>query len=369
MLATTQLPSHRRRADAASGSLWPPAGLAQKGYTLLEVMISSVILVSMVLVVTSLSQSGSDAERYAMRLTRATELGQEIMDDIRSGLSSSVRVFHNDAIGTAYLNILETSAAAPPIASRLPMLRPSGIFEREPSGQPYTGNTLLFARHAWTDSYKTAAARTYDLDVYRVHCYYLRVDGDGLVPGSSVGLNFTRYVSEPMVDGKQVDNIANAADRQDVLRLISAGRTTFDLVVQPAAIHPKAVVAWRLGEAPATAGTLRQVDPSTWTLVNNPLPPRPAAWRLLRDTARSNDGMLFYRHHSVATNWAPPAYGVAQFGRLDTSGQGFPHGFELQLIGPAAARQLLVRLCVVSTNRAGHRAYARSEVIQDCRDI
>ena len=26
-------------------------------------------------------------------------------------------------------------------------------------------------------------------------------------------------------------------------------------------------------------------------------------------------------------------------------------------------------LCVVSTNRAGHRAYARLEVIQDCRDI
>jgi type II secretory pathway pseudopilin PulG len=344
--------------------------LREQGYTLLEVLISSVILVSMVLVVTSLSQSGSDAERYAARLTRATELGQEVVDDIRRGLASSVRVFHNDAVGTAYFNILETAAAAPPLAStRLPLLRPTGIFEREPVGTPFTGNALVFARHAWTDRYTTASLRVFSLDVYRVHAYYLRTDGTGLVAGSTVGLNFTRFVSEPLVDGKQIDAIAVAADRQDVLRLLDAGRTTFDTTVQPVPVHPHTEVAWRLGDPPATVGTLRQIDTGAWSLVNNPLPPRNATWRLQRDAARSNDGMLFYRHHSVATNWSPVAYGVAQFGRIDATGQGFPHGFELQLIGPAAARQLLIRLTVVSTNRAGHRAYARSEVIQDCRDL
>ncbi len=337
----------------------------EKGYTLLEVLISSVILVSMVLVVSSLSQSGSEAERYALRLTRATELGQEVMDDMRRGLASSVRVFHNDAIGTAYYGMIETTTASPRIASRLPMLRSNGIFEREPVGSPFTGNNLMFARHAWTDVYTVGSGRTYSLDVYRVYSYYLRADGDGLVVGSPIGLNFTRFVSEPMADGKQIDNVTDPTDLRDLLQLLNDGQASSAGPV----VHPSVAVVWRMGEAPSLVGTLRQIDKSAWVLVNNPLPPRNAAWRLQRDPARSNDGMLYYRHHSVATNWSPPAYGVAQFGRIDSSGQGFPHGFEVQLIGPAAARQFLIRLTVLSINRAGHRAFSRGEIIQDCRDI
>lgn len=340
----------------------------QNGYTLLEVMISSVILVSMVLVVTSLSKTGSDAERYAARLTRATELCQEVVDDVRRGLSSSVRVFHSDTVGTAYAGILELSAGAPRITSRLAALRPSGIFEREPTGQTWSGNQLLFARHAWTDTYLATSGRSFSLDVYRVHCYYLRQDGDGLVNGSAVGLNMARFVSEPMADGKQVDAISDPTDKRDVLQLLAAGRTTTNLVLQPNPVHAPIAVVWRMGENPATVGTLRQIDP-TFSLVNNPLPPRNSAWRLQRDTRYSSDGLFYYRHHSVATNWSPPAYGVGQFSQIVATAPGFPHGFELQLIGPAAARQVLIRLCVVSINRAGHRAYARHEIIQDCRDI
>lgn len=340
----------------------------QRGYTLLEVLVSSVILVSMILIVTSLSKSGSDAERYASRLSRATEIGQEIVDEIRTGLASSVRVFHGDAIGTAYANVIELSPAAPRITSRLPVLRPSGIFQREPTGQTFSGNSLLFARHSWTDSYLASSGRSFSLDVYRVHSYYLRQDGDGLVPGSSVGLNFARFVSEALVDGKQIDAITDPTDQRDVLRLLAAGRTTSDLIVQPSPVHSPVVVVWRMGEDPATVGTLRQID-GTWALRNTPPAGRGPSWKIVRDASRCNDGLVFYRHHSVATNWSPPAYGVGQFSRIDTTGNGFPHGFEVQLIGPASARQLLIRLCVVSTNRAGHRAYARHEIIQDCRDV
>ncbi|HLU39518.1 MAG TPA: hypothetical protein VK081_09040, partial [Planctomycetota bacterium] len=313
--------------------------------------------------------SGSDAERYAGRLARATEIGQELMDDMRRGLHSSVRVFHNDAIGNAYASILELSPTAPRIASRLPLLRPAGIFEREPVGTPYTGNMLLFARHAWTATYVTSANHEYNLDVYRVYSYYLRSDGEGLVAGSPIGLNFCRFVSEPLVDGKQIDAIADSTDRQEVLRLLDTGRTTFDVMVQPDPVHTRVQLAWRLGEDPTVPGTIRQIDTGTWTLSTTPLAPRTAPWRLQRDPDRSSDGLLQYRHHSVATNWSPQAYGVGVFSRMDMTGDGFPHGFEVQLIGPASARQVLLCLAILSVNRAGHRAYARSEVIQDCRDL
>lgn len=339
------------------------------GFTLLEVMISTVLLLAMILVVTNLSKSGSDAERYAGRLNRATELGQEVVDDMRRNLSSSVRVFHSDAIGAAYANLLELSPAAPRIASRLPQLRSGGIFEREPAGQLYTGNTLVFARHAWTDTYVVNSGRSYQLDAYRVCAYYLRTAGDGLVPGSATGLDFVRYVSEPLIDSKQVDGITDPADLRDALQLLDAGRTMFDLGAQPEAVHTRVEVAWRMGEDPAAAGTLRQIDRGSWILVDNPLPPRQPTWRLQRDAARSHDGLLYRRHHSVATNWSPGAYAVGQFSLVDNSGQGFPHGFEVQVIGPASARQILLRLAVISLNRAGNRGWSRTEVIQDCRDI
>lgn len=338
----------------------------QRGYTLLEALISATILLSMILVVTTLSQSGSEAERYAGRLTRATEVCQEVVDEMRRNLAASVRVFHDDAIGSGYVSRLEFAPGAPRITSRLPKLRSRGVFERESSGSLFTGNGLSFASHAWSDSYVTNSGRTYNLDVYRVYAYYLRLDGDGLVPGEATGLNLSRFVSEPLVDGKQVDAITDADDLIDVLSLLSSGRTS---VAQATPVRPPLVVAWLLGEDPSVAGTLRQIDTTSFSLSLTPLAPRSSSWTLLRDVGRSSDGMLYLRHHSVATNWSQPAYGVGRFSVVSNSGQGFPHGFEVQVIGPSAARQVLLRLIVVSTNRAGHTAWSRTEVIQDCRDI
>lgn len=350
-------------------SLQSPTVDRQSGYTLLEALISATLLLSMILVVTTLSQSGSEAERYAGRLTRATEVCQEVIDEMRRNLSASVRVFHDDAVGTGYMSRLEIAAVAPNITSRLPELRSRGIFERETAANPFTGNVLGFASHAWSDSYSVTSGRSYNLDVYRIYSYYLRQDGDGLRVGQATGLNLSRFVSEPMVDGKQVDAITDPADFAEVLTLLLQGRTDVDAVAQPQPIHPPLTVVWLLGDNPATSGTLREIDPTLLALSNTPLPPRANPWTIQRDTGRSSDGMLYLRHHSVATNWSPGAYGVGRFSVVSGSGEGFPHGFEVQVIGPSAARQVLLRLTVLSTNRSGHAAWARTEVIQDCRDI
>ena len=53
----------------------------------------------------------------------------------------------------------------------------------------------------------------------------------------------------------------------------------------------------------------------------------------------SSRGVLSFRHHSVATNFAQANKGVSRFGiRNDSSnGIGFPHGFEVQAVGTTAA--------------------------------
>ncbi len=333
------------------------------GFTLVELMVSSAVLISLIYFVTALSQSGSRAQRYAERVNRVTEITQDLVDELRQELTSSVRLFHNDTLGAAYLSRLDYAQAKAPIAFRLPTLNTGGIFEQETVATPRSGNALLFARHAWTATYTVPSSNEYQVDVYRIAHYYLADENGGPQPGRPDGLNLCKWVSEPLVDGDQIDKVTDPTDQRDLLRSLIQQDPDDDGIV-----HPKVEVVWLRGEDPAVTGTLRHIQ-NTGTLSNNPQAPRSSPWDFKRDPKWSSNSLLFYRHHSVATNFAPAGYRVGRFSVVSTSGAGFPHGFELQLIGPSAARQLLVRLILCSTNRTGPAAFAEIQAVLDARDI
>ena len=48
---------------------------------------------------------------------------------------------------------------------------------------------------------------------------------------------------------------------------------------------------------------------------------------------------------------------------------GFPHGFEVQLIGPSKSRQVMLQLTVVSTANTVLPAWANLRAITQVRDI
>jgi hypothetical protein len=79
--------------------------------------------------------------------------------------------------------------------------------------------------------------------------------------------------------------------------------------------------------------------------------------------------MLAYRHHSVASIYGQTDHNVCLYGIQDPARDGFPHGFEIQVIGPSAARQVVVRLSLVSTNNKGMKATAVMQTVADCHDI
>jgi hypothetical protein len=56
--------------------------------------------------------------------------------------------------------------------------------------------------------------------------------------------------------------------------------------------------------------------------------------------------------------------------RNDTagSGAGFPHGLEFQVVGPPAARQVMVHVTTVSTNNHGLKAHFDVQVIMNVRE-
>ncbi|MEM7201242.1 MAG: prepilin-type N-terminal cleavage/methylation domain-containing protein [Planctomycetota bacterium] len=334
------------------------------GFSLIELMVSSVVLMMLIYIVVTLTQTGTQAQRYSQRLTRVTEIAQDLSDEIRREVMSSVRLFQNDTEGNTYVGLLDLSASAPGITYRLPAIEESGIFRQEVGSETKSGNALLFARHAWTTVFTpTASTRTYRIDVYRMTHYYPSPEDGGPKSGDYGGLNLVKWVSEPLADGDQIDKISDVGDRTSVLQHLKQ-RTADD----DGQVHPAVEVVWLRNGDPAATGTLRHIQ-STGTLFDDPQAPRTSPWQLLRSPKFSSDSLLYLRHHSLASVFAPPGWGVGSFSQVSTTGDGFPHGFEIQMIGPAAARQVLLRLVVTSTNRDGHPARSTIQTIVDAREI
>ncbi|MBX3462017.1 MAG: hypothetical protein KF830_02515 [Planctomycetes bacterium] len=334
------------------------------GFTLVELLVASTLLIGMVLAVTQLSLSGADAQEYAARLNRVTELNQDVVDRMRLELVSSVRQFGNDPEGNGNLAVLDLAGVPPPLAgSRLPSISPGEVIRRDTAAMQITGNSLFFTKLAWTDRFVCSSGNDYLVDVYRWIYYYLTPADGGPTAGRPTGLNLVRIMSEPLADAASVDRITDADDQVEVLQHLQAATPDADGVR-----HDPCDVVWRRGGDPTEVGTFRQIDPSSGKLEDDPISGRPDPWRILRADG-SGRGLLSYRHHSVATIHAPANYGVGRYGIATLLGSGFPHGFEVQVVGPSSARSILLHLVVVSTNRRGRPAWSDMQVVVDGRDL
>lgn len=334
------------------------------GFSMIELVVASSLLGLMVMAVSTLAVSGGEAQEFSRRLSRATEVTQDIVDQMRLEMVSCVRVFGNDAEGNANRALLDLSGAPAPLATaRLPLVSPNQTLRKDTVALEITGNSLFFTRLAWSDRYVCASGNEYLVDVYRWVYYYLTPVDGGPQPGNGIGLDLVRVLSEPLIDSAGVDRITDATDQSEVLLHIATGTADANGVA-----HAPATVVWVRGGLPATAGTLRQIDLDDGTLSNDPIDGRPDPWQILRSSDEV-DELLNFRHHSVGTNYARAAFGVGRYGLVSNVGAGFPHGFEVQIVGPSSARQVMLHLVVVGTQRRGQQAWADVQVSVDARDL
>lgn len=339
-----------------------PARRRQAGFSMVEMIVAALLLSLMILAVTTLAINGGDAQEYARRLNRSTEITQDLIDQMRMELLTSIRVFGNDDAGADHLERLDLAGAPPLLAgSVLPTVSAVASIDADTAARALTGNALFFARLGWTDRFRCTSGEEYLVDVYRWVYYYLTPEDGGPMPGRAIGLNLVRVESEPLVDGIAVDRIASAGDRAEVLRHLAQG--TADVTGQ---VRPKATVVWLRDGDPAATGTFRQINDTTGALSNSPSG-RPSPWTILRSEPRVQ-GLLSYRHHSIATEFGATTR-PSRFGLRSTLGVGFPHGFEVQVVGPSSARQILIHFAVASTNQRGLIAYADQQVVLDVRDL
>ena len=337
----------------------------QSGFSLVELIVSATLLAMMIYAVSTLAVSGGEAQEYARRLNRATEITHDVVEQMRTEMVSCVRIFGADTEGAENLALLDLSSMpAPHLNQRLPTIASTESPRRDTVGLEITGNTLFFAKLAWPDRFVCTSGREYMVDVYRWLYYYMTPEEGGPQPGTAVGLNLARFASEPLIDAASIDRITDATDQAEVLTHLVDGTPDADGLR-----HSRATIVWRRGALPSVAGTLRMIDDSDGSLSATPINGRPNPWSILLAQDTSMQTLLTYRHHSVATNYAQANYGVGRFGIVNNTGGGFPHGFEVQVVGPATSRQTLLHLVVASTNRRGHRAWAEVQVSVDSRDL
>ena len=342
----------------------PSIPRANSGFTLVELMVAAVLLAIISLAIGRLSHSGMHAHEYARRLNRVTELNHDALDEMRLDLVSNMRLFGNDVEGNANLAVLDLSTSPAQLAGlRLPSLSAGGRLQADTPGAEITGNSLFFAKLAWTDPFTCTSGNHYLVDVYRWEYCYLSPVGTGPASGNPVGLDFVRFLSEPLADAASIDRITNAADQAEVLLHLSAATADAD-----GKVHSPLEVVWRRGGLATAVGTLRQIDDTDGSLSDTPIGGRPNPWRVLPSEPGVR-GQLASRTASVATNFAPPAFGVGRFGLVTTSGAGFPHGFEVQIVGPTSARQVLLRLVIANIIPLGRPAWSSAQAVIDCRDF
>ncbi|MEI6128664.1 MAG: type II secretion system protein [Planctomycetota bacterium] len=335
----------------------------QTGFSLLEVVIVATLLGLLMHVVITLAASGSDAQCYGRRLNRVTEINQDVLDDIRLDLASSVSLFGRDAISQAcYARIDFAGWPLPLNNAQLPRVADIDDFQPDasnPTGSK-TGNMLFFAQRAWVDKFRCTSGNHYMTDVYQWTLYYLTRENQ--VFTEPIGINLVHWASEPMADAGQVIAIASSTDRTEVLQHLRDGSADEDGELR----EPMQLI-WTRGQSPSVSGTFQQIDPVTASLSTVAISPRVDPFRIQAYRPLTRQGLLTLRNHSIATVYALPQ--PALYGALNKTGNGFPHGFEIQVIGPNAARQVLVRSTLISSNSHGLRARSTMQSVIDCRDL
>lgn len=313
-------------------------------------------------VVSNLVLTTGDSQSYTKSMVRAMELNQQLLNDTRGEILSSAGLFKNDALGTGFYSALQFDPLHPPLASsKLPTEAVTANFGPEIVAGERTGNVLALVRHAWLAEYKCSSARTYAIDVYRILCFYLSENSEGgPQAGSPGGLNLTRFISEPLANGNQVDEITDPVDLAEVL--VHLLGQTADVRGD---VNPAVKLLWIPGEA---VSTLREIDSAAVQISATPVAPR-TSWTLRRDELQSASDLLEFRGFSVASNFAKARFGVGRFGKRDDTGAGFPHGFEIQVRGSKTSRSVLVHLSLAGSNRKGLKAHSDLKTVVMMRDM
>ncbi len=329
---------------------------SESGMTPVELTLTSTVLVTLIWLMATLSMTSVRSEEYAQRISKDTEVVDEVLNSMKRSLESSVFILQHNAKGLDYTSLLTRLAAERLIGGSLPVVDENGIFEKEAVARSKSGNALVFAEHHRTDEYRCASGNVYRIPIYRFHAYSIIEPKEGTEAEAIGAYNFSMWTSEPLADGLRVDKIGDATDQLEVLQHLGAASADVD-----GKTHNPTRLVWKVGGDPRQAGVFRFIDPLTSPALFDFA--SFSAIKIQPDARASRVDLLNFRGLGLAANDSPRRAGVAAFSQIDNEGDGFPHGFEVQITGPSSAREILLRMVIVDPVRGSETLYRRLHVV------
>jgi hypothetical protein len=292
--------------------------------------------------------STKDASDCFDGVSRVEVRSQTVLDRISNEAAASVRLYGDDADGQAVISMLEGVPGEMLPNSKLPMVLDQGIIEKD-QGTIDTGNCLVFLKAEPPFMLKSATTNedVLRVDLYRFIAIYLTNGESGPPLDRPDGLDLVLFRSELIANLSEVREVSNPFRRMRLLLTLRNDRGVRFL------IDPRKPI----NDAFAEIDAFGEIDdnPSTpFDIKANPVKGRTS---------------LFPQHHfSVATNASGTKYGVGRLTPRVNTGSGFPHGFEIRVVGTAKSRQVFAHLTVV-LRKGDERYYADLDAAIIARDF
>lgn len=314
---------------------------SNQGFTLLEsVLVLTVISVMSIMVAESL-QSLAKTQAFNRGQTRITEVADGVVRAVTWDVTSSTRVFGNDALGRGYFAAMDLGTLAAIPGSRLPLLTNRGWFEKDEPGANETGN-VLFVGTALEPLTVDLAEADEEQDLVRVDRLRFVVY---LVWQDLLTQDFARWASVPLVRYSDVASVADPVRRTKIWRKVyeQGLRYAWD----PDQDRARGLYAVHAG--------------GTATLL---LP----AHRVECDRSETRRALAGTRQVAIARNGSVPGAVVPAFANLSGGNGPFPGGFEVKVDGPASGRMVMIRLVLSSVIEHGMTSFAEVARLVSCHD-
>jgi len=292
------------------------------GFTLIELIISLAVISLVIPIIYQVSESTIFSTTTITAVNDIKFINQKIIENIKSDVVQSAIIIDNNSSYKDKISITLPSNYSQLDKNKLPIINDTGSFPPQAS---YVGNVLFMVKYL-NPIELTLGDISYRIDNYRFVRYFLAKDTDTKINGRNPIVLLKAQSKEIYVDYTAIDRISdNNVKKSLVQALYNMGmRYAIDL---------KNAKFYSLGDN----GNTSPLNNYSIQMDSN---------LAFKDfgTNRLPTGNVYY-----AIGYNNMGYiAIPKFGNSDNTGDGFPHGFEIAIVGPRSSRDVLVRTVVIA---------------------
>lgn len=323
----------------------------ERGFTLLEILFTLVILSMLSLIVQQTLTSTNSADRYLAAVRRATDRGEAVSYEVYDMVDASRKLFQKDDVGVGYVAALDLKRLPPIASARLPVIDELHDIGPDEKGDPHTGNLLLFVEE--TDPMECVADPATEkmrfVDVYRFVCIYPHETARRVLGDNTLARDLILWRSGLYPSYSQIMSVEDDVERRNVVADLNA-HYGLDRLWDPDA---PAGSAFHDTDPFGTISVLPVADPLIVEDVEETIPGR----LVHADTqlARTDSSRAHYRAVMTLT--------------ADDPSQWVPDGFEVKITGASGSRKVWLHIVVESMAMQGRVAVHPNTLIVSTRDM